>query len=73
MSQADVQPKIPVAEYAERRAHAATKARELGYRGLIVWSRGGATYDNFGDVLYLTNSLRAVPVDQRQAAALDRS
>jgi Xaa-Pro dipeptidase len=55
------QPKIPPAEYAERRARAAARAAELGYRGLIVWSRGGATYDNFGDVLYLTNHYGPFP------------
>jgi Xaa-Pro aminopeptidase len=61
MTEFDDQPTIPPAEYAERRARAAAKARELGYRGLIVWSRGGATYDNFGDVLYLTNHYGPFP------------
>jgi Xaa-Pro aminopeptidase len=61
MSGAVEQPKIPVGEYAERRSRAAAKARELGFRGLIVWSRGGATYDNFGDVLYLTNHYGPFP------------
>ena len=55
------QPAIPAREFADRRARAAAKARELGYRGLIVWSRGGATYDNFGDVLYLTNHYGPFP------------
>lgn len=55
------QPSIPAVEYAERRARSAAMARELGYRGLIVWSRGGATYDNFGDVLYLTNHYGPFP------------
>jgi Xaa-Pro aminopeptidase len=55
------QPQIPAAEFPERRARAAARARELGYRGLIVWSRGGATYDNFGDVLYLTNHYGPFP------------
>ncbi len=61
MNAADEQPRIPAAEYAERRARAAARATELGYRGLIVWSRGGATYDNFGDVLYLTNHYGPFP------------
>ena len=55
------QPAIPPAEYAERRARAAAVARDAGLRGLIVWSRGGATYDNFGDVLYLTNHYGPFP------------
>lgn len=55
------QPSIPVEEFAERRSRAAAKARERGFRGLIVWSRGGATYDNFGDVLYLTNHYGPFP------------
>jgi Xaa-Pro aminopeptidase len=55
------QPSIPPSEYQERRARAAARCRELGYRGLIVWSRGGATYDNFGDVLYLTNHYGPFP------------
>jgi Xaa-Pro aminopeptidase len=55
------QPAIPSAEYAERRARAAAVARDAGLRGLIVWSRGGATYDNFGDVLYLTNHYGPFP------------
>lgn len=55
------QPSIPSSEFAERRARAAERARALGYRGLIVWSRGGATYDNFGDVLYLTNHYGPFP------------
>ncbi len=55
------QPRIPAGEFAERRARAAARARELGYRGLIVWSRGGATYDNFGDVLYLSNHYGPFP------------
>lgn len=58
---ASEQPSIPPKEYGERRRRAAERARELGYRGLIVWSRGGATYDNFGDVLYLTNHYGPFP------------
>jgi Xaa-Pro aminopeptidase len=54
-------PSIPSHEFAERRLRAGARARELGYRGLIVWSRGGATYDNFGDVLYLTNHYGPFP------------
>jgi len=55
------QPAIPRSEYAERRARAAAAARDQDLRGLIVWSRGGATYDNFGDVLYLTNHYGPFP------------
>jgi Xaa-Pro aminopeptidase len=57
----DRQPVIPEAEYAERRNRLADTARELGYKGLIVWSRGGGTCDNFGDVFYLTNHYASFP------------
>jgi len=55
------QPTIPRTEFAERRGRAAAAAREADLRGLIVWSRGGAAYDNFGDVLYLTNHYGPFP------------
>jgi Xaa-Pro aminopeptidase len=55
------QPTIPRTEYAERRDRAAAAARDEGLRGLIIWSRGGAAYDNFGDVLYLTNHYGPFP------------
>jgi Xaa-Pro aminopeptidase len=58
---ADKQPAIPKGEYAERRHRAAAAARDLGYAGLIVWSRGGGTCDNFGDVFYLTNHYASFP------------
>jgi Xaa-Pro aminopeptidase len=58
---AEEQPSIPASEYRGRRDRAAAEARQRGYRGLIVWSRGGATYDNFGDVLYLTNHYGPFP------------
>lgn len=58
---ASEQPAIPPGEYPERRLRAAAEALERGYRGLIVWSRGGGTYDNFGDVLYLTNHYSPFP------------
>ena len=61
MTGVDEQPRIPAQEFAARRARAAARASELGFRGLIVWSRGGATYDNFGDVLYLTNHYGPFP------------
>jgi Xaa-Pro aminopeptidase len=61
MSEFGVAPTIPAAEFAERRERAAERTRALGYRGLIVWSRGGATHDNFGDVLYLTNHYGPFP------------
>src|SRR6266480_3067040 len=61
MTGVDEQPRIPAQEFAARRARAAARASELGFRGLIVWSRGGGTYDNFGDVLYLTNHYGPFP------------
>lgn len=57
----DKQPGIPKGEYADRRQKAAAAARELGCSGLIVWSRGGGTCDNFGDVFYLTNHYASFP------------
>ena len=55
------QPSIPPDEYPARRQRLAEQVRSLGYRGVIVWSRGGGTYDNFGDVLYLTNHYGPFP------------
>jgi Xaa-Pro aminopeptidase len=55
------QPSIPTQEYAERRRRVAERAKASGLRGVIVWSRGGGTYDNFGDVMYLTNHYGPFP------------
>src|SRR3972149_427840 len=59
MNVADEQPRIPADEYAERRARAAEKATELGFRGLIVWARGGARGDHFGGAPHLTTHYAA--------------
>ena len=52
---------IPAAEFAERRAKATRAARERGFAGLLVCSRGGGTTDRYGDVMYLTNFYTAFP------------
>jgi Xaa-Pro aminopeptidase len=57
----DKPPPIPREEYAERRARAASAARELGLDGLLVWSMGGSTLDAYADVFYLTNHYSPEP------------
>ena len=52
---------IPAAEFAERRAKATRVARERGFVGLLVCSRGGGATDRYGDVMYLTNFYTAFP------------
>jgi len=47
------------AECAARRARALTAADELGLTGLLVWSRGGSSYDRYADVYYLANHYMA--------------
>ena len=48
------------AECAARRARALTAADELGLTGLLVWSRGGSSYDRYADVYYLANHYMAL-------------
>ncbi len=48
-------------EFAERRARATDAARERGFRGLMVCSRGGGSVDRYGDVMYLSNFYTAFP------------
>jgi hypothetical protein len=52
---------IGAAEFGARRSTAAAAARDRGYSGLVVWSRGGTTVDYYGDVLYLTNHHSTFP------------
>ncbi len=52
---------IGAAEFGARRSAAAAAARDRGYSGLVVWSRGGTTVDYYGDVLYLTNHHSTFP------------
>jgi Xaa-Pro aminopeptidase len=56
-------------EFAERRSRAATAARECGFVGLLVCSRGGGTLDRYGDVLYLTNHYSSFPYTPDLAGA----
>lgn len=46
-------------ECAARRARALTAAEQQGLGGLLVWSRGGASYDRYADVFYLANHYMA--------------
>lgn len=46
---------VPQREFSERRAALRERARERGFDGLLIWSRGGPAVDYYGNVLYLTN------------------
>jgi Xaa-Pro aminopeptidase len=46
---------IAAEEFSARRSRAVTAAKERGFAGLLVASRGGGTLDRYGDVLYLAN------------------
>lgn len=61
MVKASETPGIPPAEFAERRRRAAEHARKEGYKGLLVFARGGGTLDRYADVLYLTNYYTPFP------------
>ena len=52
---------IPAAEFTDRQDRARALARERGLDALIVWSRGGATGDFYGDVFYLANHVTPFP------------
>ncbi len=48
-------------EFAARQAAAAKAAKEAGFDGLIVCSRGGGTVDRYANVLYLANFYSSFP------------
>lgn len=52
---------IPPTEFADRQRRAQLMAGERGLDALVVWSRGGATGDFYGDVMYLANHVTAFP------------
>ena len=54
-------PTISSEEFAERRRKLLDAARARGLDGLIVWSRGGAGADCYGDVYYLSNFHSPIP------------
>lgn len=56
--------RIPPEEFRERRRRAADAARERGLDGLLVWAKGGASVDFYGDVFYLTNHHSPFPPNQ---------
>ena len=47
--------------YAERRAAALNAAQEQGFRGLLVWGRGGETGESVNDILFYANHFSAYP------------
>lgn len=51
-------------EFEDRREIVRQKARESGFAGLVLFSRGGTTVDFYGDVMYLTNFHSTFPVIQ---------
>lgn len=62
---------VPAAEFAARRAAVARAAAARGLDALLVFSRGGAGFDFYGDVYYLANfhsSFAVLPDSQVWAA-----
>jgi Xaa-Pro aminopeptidase len=49
-------------EFAARQARLAALAREAGLDGVVVWSRGGGTYDHAGHAFWLANAYAQFPV-----------
>ena len=52
---------IPISEFKERQRRALEEAVRRGFKGLLVWSRSGATYDRHMNVMYLTNYYSPFP------------
>jgi Xaa-Pro dipeptidase len=52
---------IPADEFVDRQNRACSLAAERGFDALVVWSRGGATGDFYGDVFYLANHVTPFP------------
>ena len=48
-------------EFTDRQQRASALAAERGFAALVVWSRGGATNDVYGDVFYLANHITPFP------------
>jgi Xaa-Pro aminopeptidase len=55
------QPSIPLDEFATRRKRLADEAGERGMAGVLVWGQGGASFDFFGETMYLTNHHPMIP------------
>lgn len=53
--------RIPAAEFAARRERLRRAAEERGWPGVVVFGRGGGTYDRHGDLLYLTGHYQTYP------------
>ncbi|WP_160848625.1 M24 family metallopeptidase [Pontibacillus yanchengensis] len=50
-----LQNNVPFHEFHERRSQCVSQASDRGLNGLMVWSRGGGTFDRYADVDYLAN------------------
>lgn len=48
-------PRITAEEFRERQERLRARARERGLAGVLVWSRGSSTQDQYADVYYLSN------------------
>ena len=42
-------------EFVDRRNKCKDEAIKLGFKGLMVWSRGGGSFDRYADNSYLAN------------------
>ena len=47
-------------EYQNRQTTARHAAQDRGLCGIIVWSRGGSTQDDYAEVYYLTASIHTI-------------
>lgn len=61
MSQDNDTYQVPAAEFADRQRRAAASAKDKGYDGILVCSRGGGTVDRYANVLYLANFYSSFP------------
>lgn len=52
---------VSLSEYELRWRRVQLAAKELGLGGAVVWSRGGAPLDAYGDVYYLANHYTLLP------------
>lgn len=48
-------PRIGADEFRERQERLRARARDRGLAGVLVWSRGSTTQDQYADVFYLSN------------------
>src|SRR6516162_5696965 len=48
-------PRVGAGEFRERQGRVRARATERGLAGMLVWSRGSTTQDQYADVYYLSN------------------